>query len=99
MLGRPMSLRWLILLLVCIGVILAELVLRNSSMIGHFPRFLFIGSPFLFLYFQLILFYNYAVLNKTIHYGFHLLLPVAILALMILTYRMEDSQKLDLFYQ
>ncbi len=98
MLGRPLSLRWLILLLVCIGVIMAEQVLRNSSLIGHFPRFLFMGSPFLFLYLPLILFYNYAVLHKDIRHLFHLLLPIAMLAVMIPTYRIEGAQKLDMYF-
>src|SRR5688572_9958749 len=96
--GKPASLRWLILLLGCIGIILAEQILRNSSLIGHLPRLLFIASPFLFLYLPFILFYSYAVLYKRIRHIIHLLLPVGMLVVMIPTYRMESSQKLEMYF-
>src|SRR5688572_15784120 len=96
--GKPASLRWLILLLGCIGIILAEQILRNSSLIGHLPRLLFIASPFLFLYLPLILFYSYAVLHMRLRHVIHLLLPVGILVVRIPTFRMESSRTLEGYF-
>ncbi len=98
MLAKPLALLWLFLLLICLFVILLEQLVRNSSLIGHIPGFLFISSPLLFLYLPLILFYHYAILQERIVYAYHLLLPFASLAVMIPTYLMPGPQKLDMFF-
>ena len=94
---KSSSLLWLTLLMLCVVILLNEQLLRNSVLLYLFPQFLFWGSPFLFLYLPLILFYYKSVLKKNLTIWPHLILPAFMFTIMFPTYRMNNTEKLKMF--
>lgn len=88
---------WMVVFLVCVGLILLERIIRFSNLETTYPELLFITSPLFFFILPLVYVFQSRLIGKPKSWYLHFIVPILMLFVLLPSITMNNHEKLAMY--